>query len=41
MTHIAALSLYIDNWRTDTYDLREDLRMENKQYALPNGDEKI
>lgn len=31
MTHIAALSLFVDNWRTDTNDLREDLRLENKQ----------
>lgn len=35
MTHMAAISLYIDNYRTDTHDLREDLRMENKQYLLP------
>ena len=31
MTHMAAISLYIDSYRTDTFDLREDLRMENKQ----------
>ena len=31
MTHMAAISLFIDNWRTDTHDLREDLRFENKQ----------
>lgn len=33
MTHMAAISLYIDNWRTDTHELREDLRLENKQYV--------
>lgn len=33
MTHMAAISLYIDNWRTDTHDLREDLRLENKQMS--------
>ncbi|KAL1296512.1 hypothetical protein AAFC00_000021 [Neodothiora populina] len=32
-THMAAVSLYIDNWRTDTFDLREDLRLENKQMS--------
>lgn len=31
MTHMAAISLYIDDWRSDTHDLREDLRLENKQ----------
>lgn len=31
MTHMAAISLYIDGYRTDTHDLREDLRMENRQ----------
>lgn len=31
MTHMAALSLYIDNWRTDIHDLKEDLRLDNKQ----------
>ncbi|KAF2226122.1 RNA polymerase I associated factor, A49-like protein [Elsinoe ampelina] len=33
MTHIAAISLYIDGQRTDTHDLREDLQMENKQMS--------
>lgn len=33
MTHIAAISLYIDGYRTDTCDLREDLQMEDKQYV--------
>ncbi|KAL1637314.1 DNA-directed RNA polymerase I subunit rpa49 [Diplodia intermedia] len=31
ITHIAALSLYIDNFAVDTFDLREDLRLDNKQ----------
>lgn len=31
LTHIAALSLFIDDWRTDSYDLREDLRLDSKQ----------
>ncbi|PNS15619.1 DNA-directed RNA polymerase I subunit rpa49 [Sphaceloma murrayae] len=33
MTHMAALSLYIDAFRTDTHDLREDLHLENKQMS--------
>lgn len=35
MTHMAAISLYIDNFRTDTHELREDLRLENKQFVSP------
>ncbi|KAK5001236.1 DNA-directed RNA polymerase I subunit rpa49 [Elasticomyces elasticus] len=31
MTHIAALSLYIDDWATDTTNLKDDLRLDNKQ----------
>ena len=31
ITHIAALSLYIDNYVVDMFDLREDLRLDNKQ----------
>ncbi|KAF2158208.1 RNA polymerase I associated factor, A49-like protein [Myriangium duriaei CBS 260.36] len=31
MTHMAAISLYIDDFKTDTHDLREDLRLENRQ----------
>ncbi|EOD46513.1 putative a49-like rna polymerase i associated factor protein [Neofusicoccum parvum UCRNP2] len=30
ITHIAALSLFIDDYVTDTFDLREDLRLDNK-----------
>ncbi|TKA63253.1 hypothetical protein B0A55_11597 [Friedmanniomyces simplex] len=33
-THVCALSLYIDDWRTNTTHLREDLKMENKQLSL-------
>ncbi|KAK5120020.1 hypothetical protein LTR85_007096 [Meristemomyces frigidus] len=29
-THICALSLYVDGWTTNTTDLKEDLKMENK-----------
>lgn len=32
-THICALSLYIDNWITDSSHLRTDLKMENKDIA--------
>lgn len=35
ITHIAALTLYIDNYRTDTHDIREDLGLDNKVYVLP------
>jgi len=34
ITHMAAISLFIDGYKTDTHDLREDLRLENKQYVL-------
>jgi len=30
-THMCALSLYVDGWTTNTTDLKEDLKMENKQ----------
>jgi len=33
ITHMAAISLFIDGYKTDTHDLREDLRLENKQYV--------
>lgn len=29
--HMCALSLYVDGWTTDTTDLKEDLKMENKE----------
>ena len=30
-THLIALALTVDNFTMDTYDLREDLKLENKQ----------
>lgn len=30
-THIAALTLLIDNFEVDTYDIREDLKLENRE----------
>ncbi|KAI4797255.1 RNA polymerase I associated factor, A49-like protein [Aureobasidium sp. EXF-8845] len=33
ITHMAAISLFIDGYKTDTHDLREDLRLENKQMS--------
>ena len=30
-THICALTLLIDNYEVDMYDIREDLKLENKQ----------
>ena len=32
-THICALALVIDNYAVDVFDIREDLRLENKQVA--------
>lgn len=34
ITHMAAIALFIDGYKLDTHDLREDLRLENKQYVL-------
>ena len=31
ITHIAALALVVDGFDVDTYDLREDLRLDNKE----------
>lgn len=31
--HIAALALIVDGYETDVFDLREDLRLETKQYV--------
>ena len=31
ITHVCALALTIDNFEIDTYQLREDLRLENKE----------
>ncbi len=37
-THIFALALTIDNFDLDIYDLREDLKLENKEYlSLPSS----
>ncbi|KAI7187286.1 RNA polymerase I associated factor, A49-like protein [Hortaea werneckii] len=30
-THMAALTLYVDGWTTNTTDLKEDLRIDNRQ----------
>lgn len=35
-THIFALALTIDNFDLDIYDLREDLKLENKEYLSPS-----
>jgi DNA-directed RNA polymerase I subunit RPA49 len=32
--HIAALTLYIDEFSTDTHDLREDLQLDNRQIGI-------
>ncbi|KAG9512046.1 RNA polymerase I associated factor, A49-like protein, partial [Aureobasidium melanogenum] len=32
-THMAAIALFIDGYKLDTHDLREDLRLENKQMS--------
>lgn len=37
ITHMAAITLYIDGFKTDTNDLREDLRLENKQYVFSSS----
>jgi len=34
LTHMAAISLYIDGYKTDTFDLQEDLKLKSKQYDL-------
>lgn len=33
MTHIAAAALIIDNFTVDVNDLRDDLKLENKEYV--------
>ena len=30
-THVCALALHIDNYELDTYDIREDLKLDPKQ----------
>lgn len=34
MTHIAAAALIVDEFAVDVNDLREDLKLENKEYVL-------
>lgn len=34
MTHVAAAALIVDDFEVDVNDLREDLRIENKEYAI-------
>lgn len=33
ITHIAAAALIVDDFEVDVNDLREDLRLENKEYV--------
>ncbi len=35
VTHIAALALTVDDFEVDIYDLKEDLRLETKEYVYP------
>ena len=35
ITHIAALALVVDGFEVDIYDLKEDLRLETKEYVYP------
>ncbi|KAK5130756.1 hypothetical protein LTR08_001701 [Meristemomyces frigidus] len=37
-THICALSLYVDGWTTNSVELRDDLKMENKQISQLFGE---
>ena len=34
LTHVAAASLIVDDFEVDVNDLREDLKLENKEYEL-------
>ncbi len=34
ITYIAALTLIVDDFEVDTYDIREDLRLEPTQYGF-------
>jgi DNA-directed RNA polymerase I subunit RPA49 len=37
MTHICAAALMVDNFEVDVSDLRDDLKLENKEYVkIPN-----
>lgn len=33
MTHVAAAALIVDNFKVDVNDLRDDLKLENKEYG--------
>jgi DNA-directed RNA polymerase I subunit RPA49 len=35
MTHICAAALIVDNFEVDVNDLRNDLKVENKEYSPP------
>jgi hypothetical protein len=35
MTHVAAAALIVDDHEVDVNDLREDLKIENKEYVVP------
>jgi hypothetical protein len=38
MTHVAAAALVVDDFEVDVNDLREDLKIENKEYVIcPRG----
>jgi hypothetical protein len=34
MTHVAAAALVVDDFEVDVNDLREDLKIENKEYVI-------
>ena len=34
MTHILAIALVIDDLVTDTHDVRDDLHLDNKEWAV-------
>jgi hypothetical protein len=34
MTHVAAAALIVDDFEVDVNDLREDLKIENKEYVF-------
>ena len=36
ITHVCALALAVDDFEVDTYQLREDLRLENKESVTPS-----
>lgn len=38
MTHVAAAALIVDDFEVDVNDLREDLKIENKEYEFRRRD---